>query len=169
MNQASLALFQSGAIAAARSQSRSTARWSLCPVLVQLPNGSSITIEADVNDTLDTLKAQIQNMLGYDMTYYRLMKPLEGNRTIEEYQIQHSQIFLVKPGWQIFVTFADKQLESRIVLDVDAYDTIDEIKAKIHESSGIPPTVQRLTFAGQQLESGTLAENGIHNQCLLFL
>lgn len=70
-------------------------------------------------------------------------------------------------GMQIFVRTVTA---GPLAVEVNPWDTVGKVKAKIQAKGGIPAAQQRLMFAGRHLEDGrTLAEYGIKKEANLHL
>jgi uncharacterized protein YhjY with autotransporter beta-barrel domain/ubiquitin len=78
-------------------------------------------------------------------------------------------MFFSTSAWSMQI-FVQTLAGNTIALEFEANDTIENLRAKIQEQESIPPSQQRLVFAGIQLEDGrTLGDYNIHNNSTIQL
>jgi len=130
-------------------------------VFVRSPTGKTICLRVQPSDTLHSVKTKIleQHRLVFDGWQ------LDDNLTLADYNIQHKSTLDLQEKMQIYVM--DILVGMSITLEVDSFDTIANVKAKIEYSEGFPKGRQCLIFDNKQLEDkGTLADiqhlQGVH-------
>ncbi|KAJ7514063.1 hypothetical protein O6H91_23G025000 [Diphasiastrum complanatum] len=143
-------------------------------IFVKTVTGKAISLEVERSDTISTVKTKIQDKTCVFPCQQRLFfasKQLQDHLTLADYNIQKESIlYLLLRSSERMHVVVRMSSGKRIALQVEASDTVEDVKTKIGDMEGIRPELQRLLFAGKQLESGrSLAEYDIENGSTLQL
>ena len=142
-------------------------------VYVKTPTGKTLTLKAEANNTIDDVKAKIQDKEGISQCQQHLVfkgRRLSCGYTLSHYNIQMEatlHLVLCPCSYQIFL---ETHTGKSFTLEVEASDKIEYLKSQIQFEEGIPFNDQCLFFEDKQLEDGcTLSDYNIQKESTMFV
>jgi len=131
-------------------------------IQVKSPDGRIADLVVNPYDTINDIKEQVKKQLGIPTDDQRPTlnnKTLPDKSTLKDNKIRHGDVIELQP-MEIYVIDLDGK---KGTYDVDPSDSIEEIKSRVEDKTGVNRELQRLAFEGVLLEEDqdTLKDVGI--------
>mgnify|MGYP002623310382 CR=1 FL=1 len=139
-------------------------------IFVKTLGGQSAMISIESSDSVEDLKNKVQAKLDIATNQQELIfegKILEDGLKLSDYNISHeSTLYVSSVRYVIIKALSGKSL----IVNVNHYDFVWQLKDKICEKVGIPSNKQVLIFDGKLLEDNkTLAHYQIEHESSIYL
>jgi len=132
-------------------------------VFVQTQLGRKIFLDMKPSDTIEYVRAKIQDKEGFPPDQQKLTftgKRLRDGHTLNDYGIEKgSSLYLVQKLHGEMEIYIKTLTGKKITLDVETTERIGNVKAKIKDPGGTPPDQQKLSFAGKPLGDGHIVSD----------
>ncbi|KAM3031812.1 hypothetical protein ACUV84_025836 [Puccinellia chinampoensis] len=142
-------------------------------IFVKTLAGKTVTVKVEPSDTIDGVKAKIQDL--ERLTYGG--EELDERRTLADYGVRDESVLHLdlcrrrrrrrRKTMQIFVRGLTGKTRTLCVEDTD---TVESVKARIEDVEDAPASEQMLIFGGKLLQDGrTLKDYGIMAEATIHL
>jgi ubiquitin C len=132
-------------------------------IYVKDTEGKTFLVDVKPTDAIEEVKEKIKDKQGIPKEHQRLAfkgLPLEDDKTLRDYGVQHKSTLELKPMQIHVVTPAGK----KVALTVDPNDKVKDVKRQVARKEGIPVDQQRLEFGGEPLkDDNKLSDYGIQH------
>ena len=127
-------------------------------IFVKTMTGKTIILDVEPANTVENVKAKIQDKEGIPRDQQRLVfkgQPLEDAHCLSDYKVPKEATLSLnirrRDGMQNVFKASTRKA---ITLEGEPSDTIENVTTKIRDKEGIPQDQQHLIFAGKQLGDG---------------